>query len=310
MTDAAAEEPCEVSLSNVDIRFCEGVSKSDVFDCNRDDKIWDYLHFFDALAGLTRRRGAGAAPPPETIQFQSSVGLGRVGLGGMFIGAVLGAHVTLAACVLLWDREGNGRWASLLLRWCGYAVSLAVFHGMEFISTARFKARATTFDSYLLNHSAAYQIACLVGWTEFWLGFFWGPRAASETGDAFSKWTLWPGALLVFGGLLLRVCAMWTAGRHFSHLIVVHRSEGHHLVQHGVYRYLRHPAYCGWFWWSVGTQLLLSNPVCAVAYTVAAWRFFHGRIPVEEELLCNMFAGEYEAYRQRTWVGIPFLETK
>lgn len=44
-------------------------------------------------------------------------------------------------------------------------------------------------------------------------------------------------------------------------------------------RYLRHPSYFGWFWWCVGTQCLLCNPLCILAYAVAAWDFFRKRIP-------------------------------
>lgn len=46
--------------------------------------------------------------------------------------------------------------------------------------------------------------------------------------------------------------------------------------------HLRHPAYFGWFWWSIGTQMLLCNPVCIVVYAAASWRFFSQRIPFEE----------------------------
>ena len=82
----------------------------------------------------------------------------------------------------------------------------------------------------------------------------------------------------------------------------------HRLVTHGVYAWLRHPAYFGWFWWSVGTQLLLCNPVCVFAYAYASYRFFRNRIPYEEQHLLRMFPNdEYAAYRRRTVIGIPFL---
>lgn len=42
---------------------------------------------------------------------------------------------------------------------------------------------------------------------------------------------------------------------------------------------LRHPSYTGWFYWSAATQLLLANPICTLAYTLAAWSFFRHRIP-------------------------------
>jgi len=35
------------------------------------------------------------------------------------------------------------------------------------------------------------------------------------------------------------------------------------------HRWIRHPAYCGWLIWSVGTQVLLVNPVCILAFTAA-----------------------------------------
>jgi len=78
-------------------------------------------------------------------------------------------------------------------------------------------------------------------------------------------------------------------------------------VTHGIYSYLRHPAYFGFFWWSVGTQLLLSNPISLVAYTAATFYFFYDRIPYEEELLIHFFGDRYRAYQQRTYIGIPFL---
>lgn len=40
------------------------------------------------------------------------------------------------------------------------------------------------------------------------------------------------------------------------------------MVTSGMYTYLRHPGYFGWFLWSVGTQVLLCNPICAVAFAV------------------------------------------
>jgi protein-S-isoprenylcysteine O-methyltransferase len=73
--------------------------------------------------------------------------------------------------------------------------------------------------------------------------------------------------------------AMWTCKSNFNHVIMERRDEGHELVTHGVYKHLRHPSYFGWFWWCVGTQCLLCNPVCVVAHAVAAWDFFRKRIP-------------------------------
>jgi protein-S-isoprenylcysteine O-methyltransferase len=42
---------------------------------------------------------------------------------------------------------------------------------------------------------------------------------------------------------------------------------------------MRHPSYFGWFYYTVGTQIILTNPICAVLFGFAAFKFFAGRIP-------------------------------
>lgn len=70
----------------------------------------------------------------------------------------------------------------------------------------------------------------------------------------------------------------------------------------------RHPSYVGWFWWSVGTQLILLNPFCAFAYTAASWKFFSERIYAEEMTLVRFFGTKYVEYQQKVGTGIPFIE--
>jgi protein-S-isoprenylcysteine O-methyltransferase len=116
-----------------------------------------------------------------------------------------------------------------------------------------------------------------------------------------------PGLMLVMGGQALRTAAMWTAASSFTHLVPNARREGQVLVTHGVFAHLRHPSYCGWFWWAVGTQLVLCNPLCTLAYAYVGWRFFFHRIPYEESLLVEFFGRDYTAYAARTYIGIPFI---
>ena len=63
------------------------------------------------------------------------------------------------------------------------------------------------------------------------------------------------GLLMVIGGEVLRKIAMFTAQANFNHYIQHVKEEGHVLVTHGIYSYFRHPAYVGWFYWSIGTQV-------------------------------------------------------
>ncbi len=48
---------------------------------------------------------------------------------------------------------------------------------------------------------------------------------------------------------------MLTAGRSFNHYIQTTKADDHILVTNGVYAWSRHPAYVGWFYWSLGTQV-------------------------------------------------------
>ena len=75
------------------------------------------------------------------------------------------------------------------------------------------------------------------------------------------------------------------------------------------YSIFRHPSYVGFYYWAVGTQLLLGNVVCTVLFAIAACMFFQRRIPYEEEALLQLFPEEYPDYVKRTYVGIPFLKT-
>jgi protein-S-isoprenylcysteine O-methyltransferase len=103
---------------------------------------------------------------------------------------------------------------------------------------------------------------------------------------------------------------MATAGGAFTHTIAERLSGHHRLVMHGIYRYVRHPGYLGWFIWVLGTQVLLQNAVSLVLFAFVTWRFFAQRIRYEEARLRDpRFFGEaYAQYarRTRTWIpGIP-----
>eukprot|EP01118_Nematostelium_gracile_P009292 TRINITY_DN311_c0_g1_i1.p3 TRINITY_DN311_c0_g1~~TRINITY_DN311_c0_g1_i1.p3 ORF type:complete len:102 (-),score=35.90 TRINITY_DN311_c0_g1_i1:98-403(-) len=101
---------------------------------------------------------------------------------------------------------------------------------------------------------------------------------------------------------------MYTAGSNFHHLVREEKEENHKLVTVGIYQYLRHPSYFGWFWWFIATQVLLCNPIMIGVYAWAAWNFFNERIEEEEENLVKFFKEDYQRYRAITPVGIPGIK--
>ncbi|MBN3306774.1 ICMT methyltransferase, partial [Amia calva] len=121
------------------------------------------------------------------------------------------------------------------------------------------------------------------------------------------RWLSLAGLLMVLFGECLRKSAMLTAGSNFNHIVQNEKARTHVLVTSGVYSCFRHPSYVGWFYWSIGTQVMLCNPVCVLGYTLASWRFFRERIEEEEISLIHFFGEEYLEYKRKVPTGLPFI---
>lgn len=120
---------------------------------------------------------------------------------------------------------------------------------------------------------------------------------------------------------------MITAKKSFHHIVQFQREDEHKLVTTGIYGYMRHPSYVGWFYWSIGTQvslkfeysiqgsknscifqIILANPVCFFLYIIASWLFFNERIYMEEIALLNFFGHDYIKYQREVKTGLPFIK--
>ena len=161
--------------------------------------------------------------------------------------------------------------------------------------------------AFLLDQSKEYVIALALSVVEFWLELFlFGQQKRAMCGIAGGA-VLLLFACIMWLGQITRSVGMATAGFAFTHQIQDRQRQGHELVTHGIYSILRHPGYTGWFYASIATQCVLCNPVCAVLYCWAAWRFFARRIPHEEYKLYTMFGQKYLQYRYESFVLIPFI---
>jgi protein-S-isoprenylcysteine O-methyltransferase len=220
----------------------------------------------------------------------------------------------------------------MLFTWCVYVSALCTFHLSEFFVTALYNVDVLSSDSYLVNHSKAYTGAAIIASAEFWTRFVWccwrflssttspiqtfSMSAPSSTSTLSSSSWWWTVATIVLGVALVtlsqivRTWSMKTCGESFNHYIQVQKKDNHVLVTTGIYQWLRHPSYFGFYYWSVGTQVVLQNPISLILFVLAGWTFFSRRIPYEERSLIHLFGDEYYNYAKRTYVGIPFIPTR
>jgi protein-S-isoprenylcysteine O-methyltransferase Ste14 len=105
--------------------------------------------------------------------------------------------------------------------------------------------------------------------------------------------TLVAGVVLMLIGEGLRISALRTLGRFFTMRVAV--LEGHTVVRSGLYRFVRHPAYTGWFLLALGTGLYFGS-VVGLAGTVVFVLVLAWRVKVEEAALSEQLGDAYRAY--------------
>ncbi|KAJ6833490.1 protein-S-isoprenylcysteine O-methyltransferase A-like isoform X2 [Iris pallida] len=175
------------------------------------------------------------------------------------------------------------------------------FHGSEYALAVAFHGRSNVSLGSLLV-SKEYVVAMACSLMEYLIEYSLFPELKNHW------WFCNFGLLMVLLGEVIRKTAIITAGRSFTHNIRIYYEDEHELVTRGIYRFMRHPSYCGFFIWATGTQVMLSNPICIIAFMAVTWKFFSKRIPYEEFFLKQFFGNEYAQYAQKVPSGIPFLK--
>ncbi|KAK8238530.1 prenyl cysteine carboxyl methyltransferase-like protein Ste14 [Phyllosticta capitalensis] len=225
--------------------------------------------------------------------------LAGIGTRAFFIGQTLG--LSFAGALYLGLVKQDPVWRAPF-----FLGVLCIFHFLEFWVTARYNTASVKTASFLLTNGKEYQIAHTAACIEHLVTRYYFPNFQYKVELGGVRLVL--GVFLVLLGQVVRTIAMAQAGTNFNHMVQSKKNAGHQLVRSGVYAWLRHPSYFGFFWWGLGTQLLLGNSVCLVAYALVLWKFFNSRIHHEETYLINViFKDEYQDYRSKTSIGIPFI---
>ena len=109
---------------------------------------------------------------------------------------------------------------------------------------------------------------------------------------------------LFLAGVSIRVVAVRTLGKYFSPEL--RTLQDHRLVDYGIYKYIRHPAYLGTFLFSIGIPLIFS---CLYGFLLMLTLFpcYLYRIKFEERMLLEKLGDEYQKYKKKTKKIIPLI---
>lgn len=183
-----------------------------------------------------------------------------------------------------------------------YLILLSFFHFSEYFVTSLTNPVTLEPGLFLLDNSYVYIFAMLSSIVEYFVELYYFPTMKSYS--YLSKM----GLTLSLVGEIVRKLAICTAGESFNHTISTKKSDNHKLIRHGIYSISRHPSYAGWFYWALGTQVLLLNPISFLLFALISLRFFKNRILFEEAYLLRFFGDEYAEYKLKVPTGIPTLK--
>jgi protein-S-isoprenylcysteine O-methyltransferase Ste14 len=127
--------------------------------------------------------------------------------------------------------------------------------------------------------------------------------AVSTSWFAFADYHLpvfvqWAGAIVLVFALWLFRRAHIDLGRNWS--ITLEMRKDHELIDHGVYRRIRHPMYTAIFLFAIAQGLVIQNWLGGWAGFVSVLALYLGRVSSEEAMMCEFFGQPYREYMQRT----------
>jgi protein-S-isoprenylcysteine O-methyltransferase Ste14 len=105
-------------------------------------------------------------------------------------------------------------------------------------------------------------------------------------------------------GAVVACRSRYILGKNWS--LAVQKKEGHELIQHGIYNYIRHPIYSGLLLIFTGHTLIVGDYRGIIALGIV-FVSFRMKLMKEEKWLIEIFGDQYTAYKSRTKALIPYL---
>ena len=106
--------------------------------------------------------------------------------------------------------------------------------------------------------------------------------------------------ILLVIGIAVGIMALYSM--KFSMSVLPKPKKGQGLIENGIYKFVRHPAY-------LGVLIFTASFICSW-HTFVLWIFLFGilflKMKIEEKMLQDKFA-EYKDYKKRTKMLVPFI---
>lgn len=183
-----------------------------------------------------------------------------------------------------------------------YLLSLGIFHLSEYLTTAVFNPRRVKLDSFMYDPVTGYQLALGASFLEYVV-----KKQYYSNLYAYVVPIQAIGFFITIVGQWFRTRAMVEASTSFNHHVASMKDHDHILITSGIFSIVRHPSYLGFYMFTLGSQMMLFNPICFLAFAYVLHQFFSSRIRTEEVHLIRFFGTDYRNYRDNTPTYLPFI---
>jgi protein-S-isoprenylcysteine O-methyltransferase Ste14 len=167
------------------------------------------------------------------------------------------------------------------------------------------KARRNRKEVEIKESKANMAVRALFGLSYIGVLFVYvfAPGLFDRAAIVLPGWIRWIGALITLISVLLLWWVQWALDVQFD--TTLHIQSEHKLIQHGPYRWVRHPMYTTLFMMGVGWFFLTANWLVGVPLMIGIIFVVASRVKREERVLLELLGDEYQAYMQRTGRFLP-----
>lgn len=195
------------------------------------------------------------------------------------------------------DYENLFRWIAVLA--IGLSMTISIYYRRRANRSGGERINQAQEEGRLM---AAVRV---VGGLSLWLSallYLINPAWMSWAQVDLPIWLRWIGAGILLACVPFIYWTFSSLDRNVTPTVAIRQS--HTLVQHGPYKYIRHPLYTFGLAAFIGLSLLAANWFIALM-TVLTWFYIFRRTPLEEQRLVERFGDDYRQYMQHTGRYLP-----